>query len=259
MLLIRIIKYLIVSNLIFFSAFAAAGQILVSGAASLTDAFNQLASEYQQINPETKVLTSFASSDTVLQQIINGAPVNVFASADQITMDKAQQNDLLLADSRINFIANKLVLIVPKDNQSLIINSLEDLVNLSKENNDLKIAIANPDSVPAGRYTKQSLENSGLWQSLSAHQITGQNVRQVLSYVQRGEVDAGFVFASDAFIAGDKVKIIADIATVEPILYPIAQIKSADENNKMAQGFINFVLSPKGQTILNKYGFTSID
>lgn len=255
----KLIKCLLLIVLVFFSALANAGQILIAGAASLTDAFNELAAKYQQNNPETTVLTSFASSDTVLQQIINGAPVDVFASADQTTMDKAQANDLLVDNTRVNFIANKLVLIVPSEKPSIAINSLDDLIEISKQDDNLKIAIANPLTVPAGRYTKQALENLGLWQDFSAHKISGQNVRQILNYVQRNEVDAGFVFASDAHIAVDKVNIIADIETVEPILYPIAQIKSGSQNSEQARGFIDFVLSNEGQAVLKKYGFVSLN
>lgn len=257
--LVKLIKYLLLISLVFFSALANAGQILIAGAASLTDAFNELATKYQHNNPEATVLTSFASSDAVLQQIINGAPVDVFASADQITMDKALANDLLVDNTRVNFIANKLVLIVPNKKSAMTINSLDDLIDISKKNEDLKIAIANPLTVPAGRYTKQALDSLGLWQDFSANQISGQNVRQILNYVQRNEVDAGFVFASDAHIAGDKVNIIADIETVEPILYPIAQIKSGSQNSEQARGFIDFVLSDQGQAVLNKYGFVSLN
>lgn len=253
----KIIKYLITICLIVFSSFTYASQILVSGAASLTDVFNDLANEYRKSQPELEILTSFAASDTVLQQIINGAPVDVFASADQITMDKAEKLGLLMPDSRNDFIANQLVLITPKGELSdKSIQSLDDLVELIRsKDQDLSLAVANPAFVPAGRYAKEALEDLGIWHESLGHQITGQNVRQILNYVQRGEVDAGIVFASDAFIAKDKVNIIAELKVAQPILYPIAII---GENNE-AQGFINFVLSDQGQKILINYGFSKVE
>ena len=116
------------------------------------------------------------------------------------------------------------------------------------------MALGNPDTVPAGRYTQEALTNEGLWEKLSPKFIPADSVRQVLDYVSRGEVDAGFVFATDAAVARDKVQVVATLEKHQPILYPVAVV-AATQKKDLAQRFIDFVLSKEGQEILSKYGF----
>jgi len=224
-------------------------ELIVSAAASLSNAFVNIGNKFEDVNAGVKVIFNFAASGALLQQIDKGAPVDVFASADQKTMDQAQEKKLILADTRKNFVSNGLVLIVPKG-AKLPIKDLKDLT--LKEVS--KISLGNPDSVPAGRYTQEALQNEGLWEPLSPKFINGESVRQVLDYVSRGEVDAGFVFSTDAAISKDKVEVVTTVANHKPILYPIVIIE-ASKNKELAQRFVGFVMSREGQLILSQYGF----
>ncbi len=226
-----------------------AGEVLVSGAASLTNAFKDLASRYEAAHPGTKVLTTFGASDVVLRQIIEGAPADVFASADQKAMDQAAGAEAIDPATRVNFVRNEIVLVVPADNPRHI-GSLKDLEKPGVK----RIALGNPDSVPVGRYTRVALEKAGAWDAVQSREILGQNVRQVLSYVERGEVDAGFVFATDAAVMRDKVKVVQTVDTPEPVVYPIALVRR-DGLAPEAAGFLKYVVSPDGQAVLAQYGF----
>jgi molybdate transport system substrate-binding protein len=164
-------------------------------------------------------------------------------------MNQAKEKKLILDDSRKDFASNGLVLIVPAASK-LSVQSAQDLIQ--KDVN--KIALGKPETVPAGRYTEEALTNEGLWETLEPKFILADTVRQVLDYVTRGEVDAGFVFATDAVIAGDKVRVIATMEKHQPILYPVA-IVAATRKKDLAQRFIDFILSAEGQEILSRYGF----
>ncbi len=224
-------------------------EIIVSAAASLTNAFQDMGKKFESANPGIKVIFNFAASGALLQQIDKGAPVDVFASADQQTMDQAAEKKLILAESRKDFVSNEIVLTVPRDSK-ISIKALKDLT--AKEVG--KISLGNPETVPAGRYAKEALTNEGLWDALQPKFIFGDSVRQVLDYVSRGEVDAGFVFSTDAAVAKDKVQIAMEVKNHKPIRYPIAVV--ADTKNKpSAQGFVDFVLGKEGQAILSQYGF----
>src|SRR5690606_30041989 len=188
------------------SAGTAAETITVSAAASLGDAFKAIAREYEAQHPEDNVLLNVGGSGTLLQQIRQGAPVDVFASADEATMDKAAEAGLIAPDSRHIFARNTLVLIQPANAHDRL-NSLEALTADADDRFDAldaltadgvrRIAMGNPDSVPAGRSTRLALEAAGVWKTMQPRMILTQNVRQALDYVARGEVDAGFVYGSD--------------------------------------------------------------
>lgn len=229
---------------------AGAADLTVSAAASLTNAFTEMKDAFEKKHPGAKVTTNFAASNPLLRQIEEGAPVDVFASADQGTMNKAHEKNLIDESTRVNFALNDLVLITPADSK-LALAGPKDLAGDKVQ----KIAVGNPESVPAGRYAKASLTASGLWVNLEPKYIMGESVRQTLDYVSRGEVDAGIVYGTDARQAGDKVKIAAVLSGHEPVLYPIAVIKDSKEP-KGARSFIDFVLSDEGKAILAKYGFT---
>lgn len=231
------------------AAGAGAADITVSAAASLTNAFKEIAQGYEAQYPGSKVNFNFGASGALLQQLAKGAPVDVFASADQETMDTAQQQGLVKPADRRDFVRNALVLIVPSDSAGAP-KRLEDLTQPSVK----RVAIGNPASVPVGRYTRHALEAVKLWPAIEAKAITTQNVRQSLDYVARGEVDAGFVYATDAAIMPDKVKVAFDVPLDMPIAYPIAQL-AASTNGAEAKRFINYVVSPAGQAVLAKYGF----
>lgn len=229
---------------------ASAAELTVSAAASLTNAFKDIGAAYEARHPGTKVLFNFAASGALLQQIAKGAPVDVFASADQDTMDQAQQQQLIKPQARHNFAGNSLVVIVPSDS-TLAPKTVQDLLS-SKVT---RIAIGMPASVPVGRYTKAVLEKAGLWTPAQAKMIAAASVRQALDYVARGEVDAGFVYATDAAVMPGKVKVAFTVPTQVPVLYPIAPIADGAHAGEAAQ-FTAFVLSAPAQAILAKHGFT---
>ena len=220
---------------------AFAADITVSAAASLTDAFGDIAKAYQAKYPDAKIDLNFAGSGALLQQISKGAPVDVFASADTVTMDKAA--DYIDPATRQNFIENRLVVIMPKDAKW----DGKDLAALLDDKALKRIAIAHVENVPVGRYTKGALEKAGLWDKLGERNLPTQNVRQSLDYVARGEADAGFVYATDAAIMPDKVKIVLEVPLDKPLVYPIAESKR----------FVAFVTGADGQKILQGYGFSA--
>ncbi len=224
-------------------------ELLVSAAASLTNAMREVGKQFEEANPGVKVILNFAASGALMQQIAKGAPVDVFASADQKTMDQAKEKNLLIDETRKNFVSNGLVLIVPKDSK-LGLRNVKDLAGPKVA----RISLGNPDSVPAGRYAQEVLTKAGLWETLKAKYVFGENVRQALDYVGRGEVDAGFVFSTDAVVAKDKVQVASVAEGHQPILYPVAVI-AGTKKKELSQRFIDFLLGGKGQAILAQYGF----
>lgn len=231
------------------AATALAADLTVSAASSLTNAFKDIAQIYEAAHPGTKVRLNFGASGALLQQMAKGAPVDVLATADQETMDKAQREGLVNAADRTDFARNKLVLIVPTDAR-LMPTQLNDLTQAGYT----RVAIANPASVPVGRYSQTALEAAKLWTALQAKAINTQNVRQSLDYVARGEVDAGFVYATDAAIMKDKVKVAFEVPLDTVILYPVAKTATSILAAE-ATSFIHFLSTPAAQAILGKYGF----
>ena len=226
---------------------AMAGDLMVSAAASLTNAFTEMKEPFEKAHPGTSLVLNFASSGALLKQMQQGAPVDVFASADQATMDKAEK--LIDPATRVNFAGNALVMIVPAEG-GLPLNDAAEL-----KGKEVKlVAIGNPDSVPAGRYAKGALEHAGLYEALTPKFVLAESVRQALDYVARGEVQAGFVFATDAALRADKVKVTAKVAGHKPITYPVALL-GASREKEMGQAFIDFVKSEEGQAILGRFGF----
>ena len=229
---------------------AHAADLTVCAAASLTNAFKEIAPLFEAASPGTKVQFNFAASGPLLQQIARGAPVDVFASADQETMDQAQAQGLVKAQQRRNFVSNALVVIVPARATPLPA-TLKDLAQASYA----RIAIGLPASVPVGRYTRSVLEAEGLWSAIEPRMIGAQNVRQALDYVARGEVDAGFVYATDAALMPDRVKVAITVRTTKPVVYPAAPI-AASPNLAQALRFVEFLSGPQAQAVLAKHGFT---
>ena len=164
-------------------------ELIVSAAASLTNAMKEVAGHFEKTHPGTRIVCNFAASGVLLQQMAKGAPVDVFAAADQKTMNQAQEKNLIVPGTRKNFVSNRLVLIAPVDSK-LALSGLDDLTRLEVK----RVAVGNPATVPAGRYAKEALVHGGLWDKLSPRFILAESVRQVLDYVGRGEVDAGLVY-----------------------------------------------------------------
>lgn len=232
------------------SAPVAAADLTVSAASSLTESFRDIASAYEKANPGSKVDLNFAASGVLLQQISRGAPVDVFASADEPTMDKAVDQKLVNAGTRQVFAVNQLWVVVPPQ----AANASTTLAALATPAVQ-RVAIGNPDSVPVGNYARGALQKAGLWPAVQAKAITTQNVRQSLDYVARGEVDAGFVYATDAQVMADRVKRAFQVPVQGRIAYPLAVVSTSAQAAE-ARRFVAFVQSPAGQAILRRYGFS---
>lgn len=225
-------------------------EIIVSAAASLTNAMTKAGQRFMENSPEIKVIFNFASSGSLLQQMVHGAPVDVFASANQKFMNAAEKKNLILPGTRKNFVRNKLVLAAPKDS-NLNIKKMSDL-SLSAVR---RISLGNPETVPAGIYAQESLKNHGLWEKLAHKFIYGSSVRQVADYISRGEVDVGLLYSTDTKILGDKVKVIMEVGKHKSVIYPIA-VLSSSRKKELANRFLDFVLSDKGQEVFAEFGFS---
>jgi molybdate transport system substrate-binding protein len=228
---------------------ARADELTVSAAASLTSAFADLVPLFEAEHPGTRVLLNFAASDALVAQVARGAPVDVYAAADQESMDRAQAQRLLVPGTRRDFVGNQLVVAVPTG-AAVPPTSLADLRRPGLS----RIALGAPAAVPAGRYAKGALLAAGLWTAIEPRAVYGQSVRQVLDYVARGEVDAGFVYLTDAAIMKDKVRVAFTVPTATPIRYPVAVI-AASANRAMGLKFLDFLGSPEARAVLARYAF----
>ena len=231
------------------AAQAGAAELTVSAAVSLANVFREMVAALVTLHPGTKVHLNLGASGALLQQMAKGAPVDVFASADLETMQQAEQQRLVRPGAAASFARNTLVVVVPRA-AAAPPKALDDLAGAGVK----KVAIGLPASVPAGRYAKAALEKAQLWPALEVKMVGAHSVRQALDYVARGEVDAGFVYRTDAAVMPDKVHVAFAVPTETPVLYPIAPA-AASRNATGAQRFVGFVLSPAGQGILAKHGF----
>lgn len=227
---------------------ARAADITVSAAASLGDVLRALAPLFEAAEPGTRVRLNLGASGALLQQLANGAPADVLLTADTLTMDDAQARGLVRAAARRDVAGNALVLVVPaaaRAPQALAELALPDVK---------RIAIGLPASVPAGRYAQQALQRAGLWSAIEPKLISTQNVRQALDYVARGEVDAGFVYATDAALLPGKVSVALVVPTTTPVVYPAAPA-TASAQPALAQRFVDFLVAPRAQTVFARHGF----
>ena len=227
-------------------------QILVFAAASLTDALQEIGSAYEKTAP-VKVKLSFDASANLARQIEAGAKADVFFSADTQWMDYLQTRNLIQAATRQDVVGNSLVLIAPADSQiKLKIGPHFPLVAaLGKEG---RLATADPESVPAGRYAHSALSALGVWDEVSPRLARAENVRVALLYVSRGEAPLGIVYATDA--RADKAVRVVDTFpanTHPPIVYPVALTKSAQA---AAAAFVAYLAGRQGHEVFSKYGFT---
>ena len=243
---LRLFALLLASSV---SLAAQAGEITVSAAASLSNAFKDIAPLFEAAHPGSKVQLNFGASGALLAQIAKGAPADVFVSADEETMDQAQGQGLVKAAQRRDLVSNALVVIVPAGAAKMPAALAE-----VAQPGYARVAIGQPASVPVGRYTKGVLEAAKLWSTIEPKMIGASSVRQALDYVARAEVDAGFVYATDAAIMPGKVKVAFTVPTTRPILYPIAALAGAPNPGEAAK-FLDFLFTPPAQAVLAKYGF----
>ncbi len=226
--------------------------LTVSAAASLKDAFTEIGNLYQA-NTGNLVHFNFGASGALQKQIETGAPVDLFASAGAKQMDDIAERGFIDNLSRRDFARNTLVLIAPADSK-LTLATFIDLASPHVQ----KIAVGNPKTVPAGQYTEQVFGYFKLRDSVQPKLISAEDVRQVLDYVMRGEVDAGLVYLTDAKTAAARVRIIATApeGSHSLILYPVAIIKDS-QHKPAAEAFVNLLTSEEGQRILHNYGFVT--
>jgi molybdate transport system substrate-binding protein len=224
----------------------ASEKVTVFAAASLTNALNEISAQYKQEN-KTEVVASYASSSTLARQIEQGAPANLFISADQQWMDFVIDKNLMVADSRHTLLGNDLVLIAPKDKET----KWKSLLNGGK------LAVGDPDHVPVGIYAKESLEYLGAWDTVSPDMARTNNVRSGMALVERDEAPLGIVYGSDA-VASDKVKVVGVFPadSHKPVEYPMAVVKGQD--NKAARDFYDYLKTHQAAEIFKKYGFSPL-
>jgi len=223
-------------------------EITISAAASLTEIMDELKPIYEE-KYNTELTVNLASSGTLQRQIEEGAPVDVFISASGKKMDILMEKELLEKGTREDLLKNNLVLIANKESS----DKVKSLKDLSK--GDVKVSIGEPGSVPAGRYAKESLEYYRDYESIEAKLIFAKNVKQVLSYVESGEVNAGMVYGSDAVNLKNSVIIQKiDTESHSPIVYPGAVIRDS-ENKESAKEFIEFFKTSEIKELAEKYGF----
>ena len=223
--------------------------LLISAAASLKEALEELKPLYQQSKPNVNINYNFGSSGALQQQIEQGAPADIFISAAKKQVDALEQKGLLVPGTRNIIAKNRLVLVVPKN-----VVGITSFYSL-KDAKVKKIAIGEPRSVPAGQYAQQVLEKLKIWSEIKSKLVFANNVRQVLASVESGNADAGLVYITDAKIS-DKVKVVvtADEKYHSPIIYPLAVVKRS-KNIDAAKEFSQFLSSNQAKSVFKKYGF----
>ncbi len=232
-----------------------AAEPVVFAAASLKNALDDVAALYQQRTGKT-VAISYAGTATLAKQLENGAPADIFFSADMAWMDYAADHDLIRPDTRRTLLGNAIVLVVPRDSTATIdVAPGMDLATLLGA--DGHLAMANVDAVPAGKYGKAALAALGVWDSVAGRVVQSENVRLALAFVARGEAPAGIVYATDA-AAEPHVRVAGTFPADShpPILYPVAMTANSDAPE--ARAFFDFLQSDAALPAYRKQGFTII-
>ena len=228
-------------------------ELTISAAISLKDALEGVKASYATQQPGVALIFNFGASGALQQQIENGAPVDVFLSAGIKQMDVLEKNSLLLAETKRALLGNRLVLITPRDNTT--ITQLADLTKDAVKH----IAVGEPKSVPVGQYTQETLAALDLADPLKPKLVYAKDVRQVLTYVETGNVDAGIVYTTDARLS-DKVKVVLTVPDKlhSPITYPVAVV-AATHHAKEAKEFLDFLSTPTARAVFEKFGFIVLD
>ncbi|MDR2762265.1 MAG: molybdate ABC transporter substrate-binding protein [Planctomycetaceae bacterium] len=229
-------------------------EVNLAAGAGLKDCLNAQIALYKKIAPDVKITPNYEASGKLQEQIVNGAPVDLFISANQEKMDLVEKRNLIVKGTRINLVKNKIVLIVPKSGGGSIhcFNCLA-----TDKLKDKGIAIGDPKVVPAGKYATEVFESLKISDKVLPKAVLAQNVREVLTYVARGEVDAGVVYYTDTLIMPDKVKIIAEAPenTHSPIIFPAAVIATGN-NQEGGKAFLKFLSSPEAIKVFKNCGYT---
>lgn len=229
-------------------------ELTISAAASLEDAFNELKPVFEEEYPNIKLFFNFGGSGALQKQIIQGAPVDLFFSAAEDKFDELVEQSLIDKNQGKDMLKNSLVLIIPKGSKDSV-KGVEDLVRL----NDKKIALGTPEAVPAGNYGKQALEYFNIWDEIQSNIVFAKDVRQVLTYVETGNVGAGLVYKTDA-LTTNKVIVVSEAPETshDPIVYPVGIIKST-KHMKESELFFQFLQKDAVKDIFEKYGFNVLE
>ena len=230
---------------------SSAEELMLSVAISMKDAIEGLGRGFTEARPGVVLRYNLGASGELSKQIEAGAPVDLFISAAARQMDELEAKGLLVPGSRRVFARNVLVAVKPEDSV-LDLAKPADLLDARVK----KIVIGNPKTVPVGQYTEESLRALGLWDRVQGKLVFAENVRQALDYVARGEVDAGFVYATDIAARPGRVKEAFRPAedTYRPVIYPVAVVRES-KHKALAQAFIDALLSASGQAVLRRFGF----
>lgn len=226
-------------------------EVYISAAASMTDAVKEIGANYEKQHPDVKLNYSFGSSGALQTQIEQGAPSDVFISAAQKQMNALEEKSLIDKTTRRDLLENKVVLIIPKDS-NLDLDSFADVATDKVS----KIALGEPKGVPVGQYSEEIFKNLNVLDTVKEKAVYGSDVRQVLGWVETGEVDCGVVYATDAAIS-DKVKVLleAPADTHKPVIYPAAVVSSS-KNPEIAKDFLDYLSTDEVKAIFTKYGFS---
>ncbi len=226
--------------------------VTVLAAASLQESMNAAADIWAR-RGHPRPVVSFAASSALARQAEAGAPADLFVSADLEWMDYLDTRGVLAAGTRATLLGNRLVLVAPADSRVQV--ALRPGVDLRRVLGQGRLAMADPDAVPAGRYGKAALERLGAWNSVAPQVVRAENVRAALALVERGVAPLGIVYATDAK-ASAKVRVVATFpaASHPPIVYPIARLKAS--RNPEGEAFRRFLISRAGKAIFIRYGFT---
>ena len=226
--------------------------LTISAAISMKGSLDEVQRDFTAANPSIVVACNYGASGTLQQQIEQGAPVDVYLSASPKQMDALEKEGLLLPGTRKNLLRNEVVLIVPKDSRSRV-SSFQDLAR-----SDVKqIALGEPTTVPAGEYAKEVLTYLGIYEVVKSKAVLAKDVRQVLTYVETGNVDAGIVYSTDA-ASSSRVKVVATAPEKShaPAIYPVAVIKNSKEP-AAARAFEDFLFGAQARATFQKYGFSA--
>jgi len=235
------------------AARAQAGGLVIFAAASLKNALDEIASGWAKDTGKPMPRISYAASSALAKQMEQGAPADLFISADLDWMDYVAKKDLIKADTRVNLLGNKIVLIAPRDSKTTV--EVKQGFDLAKALAGGKLAMGNVDAVPAGKYGKAALEKLGAWGGVKNNVAQAENVRAALLLVARGEAPFGIVYATDA-AAEPNVKIVGSFPADShpPIIYPAAVIKDAKSAD--AKPFLDYLKTIQARPAFEKQGFT---
>jgi molybdate transport system substrate-binding protein len=243
-------KTLVLLFSLFIATGISASELTVYAAASLTDAMNEIGPAYEKESGD-RLQFNFGASSMLARQIEEGAPADLFFSADEAKMDALEKKDLLLPGTRRSLLSNLLVIVVPAD-ASAAPKSAADLTKPEFR----KLALAEPQTVPAGIYAREYLQKLGLWDAVKEKVVPTENVRAALAAVESGNVDAGIVYKTDSLIS-KKVKIAVEVPAADgpKISYPVAVLRSSKQPDR-ARKFAEYLAGPMARSVFEKFGFT---